>query len=121
VIETDYNSEIVAISPTPDENEVSNLEREALRRGDDHAALCQITHNPAQTNSKPMAIISAVSCGTISACWRRAASRSNLSNIDTTVLFENFHDPDLKISRGRRNRPRLKLEGGNTGSYLTYP
>jgi hypothetical protein len=110
VIEADQHAESVAVSPTSDENKVSDLEREALwrtGRDGDHAAFRQIAHNPAQTVSNPPAIISAVSRGPILDLPFRSVIRFVAKErIETPGCLRNFLDPDL--SPGRPNLSRLK-------------
>jgi hypothetical protein len=65
VIEANHHPKIVKIGPTFYMNKVSNFKCDALGIGGrcgDNAALCQIAHNLAQTNSDAVEIIGVVRC-----------------------------------------------------------
>jgi hypothetical protein len=113
MIQTDQHAEIVAVSPTSGANEVSDLEREALwqtGRGGDNAALCQIAHNPAQTASNPLAIVSAVRCGAIPALLIREAIRFEaIERIETPGGLRNFRDSGRKKSPWEAKPPTAQV------------
>jgi hypothetical protein len=71
VIETDHHAAIMEIGPASEEQEVRNLESDALwQRGG--TSLCQIAHSPAQTNSNAATIITVVRYEPIPASSARA-------------------------------------------------
>jgi transposase len=88
VIEAERHPEVVAVSPFADEDEIGDLEREALGRGDG-AALRQIAHNPAQATSRPATSVSVIRYGaTHTASIREALRFEAVARIETPMVEE---------------------------------